>query len=163
VTAGCHTGGGSAVATATVPRLALVGSPNAGKTSIFNALTGLHAKTGNYPGVTVSRFVGTCRVGADRYVVEDLPGTYSLEPISADEQILVDVLDGRVDGVARPDALLVAVDATTLRRSLGLLAQILARRLPTCVLVTFTDELARRQGSLDVDALGQALGFRSSR
>ncbi|GAA1799420.1 ferrous iron transport protein B [Luedemannella flava] len=158
MTAACHTGGAATVTPARAPRLALVGSPNAGKTSIFNALTGLHAKTGNYPGVTVSRFVGTCRVGADRYVIEDLPGTYSLDPISADERILVDVLDGRLDGVARPDALLVAVDATTLRRSLGLVAQLLARGLPTCVVVTFMDELSRRQGRLDVAALGQALG-----
>jgi ferrous iron transport protein B len=156
--AGCHGGGGGgAVGTAT-PRIALAGSPNAGKTSIFNALTGLHAKTGNYPGVTVSRFVGTSRIGARRYVIEDLPGTYSLEPISPDERIMVDVLDGKLDGEPPPDALLVVVDATTLRRSLRFLAQVLGRGLPTCVVVTFTDELAARQGNLDVEAFEQALG-----
>jgi len=117
----CHDGDGGVVA-AGVPRIALVGAPNAGKTSIFNALTGLRGKTGNYPGVTVSRFMGTCRVGPDRYAIEDLPGTYGLEPVSPDEQILVDVLDGSLDGVDRPDALLVVVDATTLRRSLGFVA-----------------------------------------
>lgn len=154
----CHDTGGTGVATAGVPRIALVGSPNAGKTSVFNALTGLRAKTGNYPGVTVARFVGTCRVGAGRYLIEDLPGTYSLEPISPDEQILVDVLDGRQPGAARPDALLVVVDATTLRRSLGLIAQVLRRGLPTCVVVTFMDELTCRQGHLDVAAFAQALG-----
>nr|WP_298554558.1 ferrous iron transporter B [uncultured Streptomyces sp.] len=141
-----------------MPRIALVGAPNSGKTSVFNGLTGLRAKTGNYPGVTVSRFVGTSRTGRHRHVIEDLPGTYSLEPISPDEQITVDVLDGRLEGADRPDALLVVVDATTLRRSLGFLAQVLARGLPTCVVVTFTDELARRQGRLDVDAFAQALG-----
>ncbi|WP_239082305.1 ferrous iron transporter B [Actinoplanes teichomyceticus] len=140
------------------PRIVLCGSPNAGKTSIFNTLTGLRAKTGNYPGVTVSRFVGTARTGRLDLVIEDLPGTYSLEPISPDEQIMVDVLDGRVDGEQRPDAVLIAVDATTLRRSLRFVAQVLGRGLPAAVAVTFTDELATRQGGLDLDAFGQALG-----
>ena len=158
MTAGCHDGGGTGTVATQAPRIALVGAPNAGKTSIFNALTGLRGKTGNYPGVTVARSVGTCRVGRDRYVIEDLPGTYGLEPVSPDERIMVDVLDGRADGVDRPDALLVVVDATTLRRSLGFVAQVLARGLPVCVVVTFTDELARRQGHLDIDAVAQALG-----
>ncbi|MDW3845711.1 ferrous iron transporter B [Micromonospora sp. BRA006-A] len=156
--AGCHAeAGGGSVDTA-LPRLALAGSPNAGKTSIFNALTGLHAKTGNYPGVTVSRFVGTMQAGDRRYLIEDLPGTYSLDPISPDEQIMVDVLDGRLDGEAPPDALLVVVDATTLRRSLRFVAQVLRRGLPTCLVVTFTDEMTVRQGHLDLSALQQALG-----
>lgn len=142
-----------------VPRVALVGSPNAGKSSVFNGLTGLRARTGNYPGVTVSRSVGTCRVGERTYLIEDFPGTYSLEPISPDEQIVVDALGGRLPGVPRPDALLVAVDATTLRRSLGFVAQVLTQGLPTCLVVTFTDELVRRQGHLDPAALEQALGI----
>ncbi|MEV6923642.1 ferrous iron transporter B [Dactylosporangium sp. NPDC051485] len=154
---GCHDGGGGTLALA-APHIALVGAPNAGKTSIFNALTGLRGRTGNYPGVTVSRFVGTCRVGPDRYVIEDLPGTYGLRPVSPDEQIVADALDGHLDGVQRPDALLVVVDATTLRRSLGFVAQVLARGLPAGLVVTFTDELVRRQGALDVDALAEALG-----
>jgi ferrous iron transport protein B len=157
----CHDGdgdGGGGAVLAGTPHLALVGSPNAGKTSVFNALTGLSAKTGNYPGVTVARFVGNCRVGDRRFAVEDLPGTYSLQPISPDEQVVADVLDGRVDGVPPLDGLLVVADATTLRRSLALVAQVLNRGLPTCLVVTFTDELTRRQGHLDLDALGQALG-----
>ena len=158
MSASCHDAAGSDASLTGVPRIALVGAPNSGKTSVFNGLTGLRAKTGNYPGVTVSRFVGTSRTGRHRHVIEDLPGTYSLEPISPDEQITVDVLDGRLEGADRPDALLVVVDATTLRRSLGFLAQVLARGLPACVVVTFTDELARRQGRLDVDAFAQALG-----
>jgi ferrous iron transport protein B len=157
VTAACHDGDAGTVA-AGAPRIALIGAPNAGKTSVFNALTGLRGRTGNYPGVTVSRFVGVCRAGRDRFVIEDLPGSYGLEPVSLDEQILVDVLDGRLDGVERPDALLIVVDATTLRRSLGFVGQVLARGLPAGVVVTFADELARHQGALDVEALGQALG-----
>src|SRR4051812_16522032 len=156
--AGCHSGGEQAAVGTALPRLALAGSPNAGKTSVFNALTGMHAKTGNYPGVTVSRFVGTSRIGEQRYLIEDLPGTYSMEPISPDEKVMVDVVDGRLDGERAPDALLVVLDATTLRRSLRFLASLLGRGLPTCVVVTFTDELAGRSGHLDVEALEQALG-----
>jgi ferrous iron transport protein B len=156
--AACHEEGTGVAVGVEDPRIALVGSPNAGKTSIFNALTGLHAKTGNYPGVTVSRFVGTARAAGRRLVIEDLPGTYSLEPISPDEQILVDVLDGRIEGEAPPDAVLVVVDSTTLRRSLRFVAQVLARGLPACVAVTFTDELSGRQGHLDLEAFEQALG-----
>ncbi|MDX5567496.1 ferrous iron transporter B [Streptomyces sp. ID05-04B] len=158
MSAGCHDAGGTDTTVTGAPRIALVGAPNSGKTSVFNGLTGLRAKTGNYPGVTVSRFVGTSRTGRHRHEIEDLPGTYSLEPVSPDEQITVDVLEGRLEGAHRPDALLVVVDATTLRRSLGFVAQVLARELPACVVVTFTDELARRQGRLDIDAFAQALG-----
>ncbi len=124
-------------------------------------MTGLHAKTGNYPGVTVARFEGRMRLDDHQtVVVEDLPGTYSLDPISPDEMIVVDVLDtdhhnSRVDV---PDALLVLLNSTTLRRSLGLLAQILQIGLPTCVVLTFTDDLARRNGTIDVKALSKAIG-----
>ena len=155
---GHHHGGGSVANTAGLRRFAVVGSPNSGKTTLFNALTGLHAKTGNYPGVTVSRYEGTMRLGDATVAVEDLPGTYSLDPISPDEQIVVDVLDTHDNGVETPDALLVLLDATTLRRSLGLLAQMLHTELPICVVLTFTDDLARRHGRLDTAALSRALG-----
>ena len=157
----CGTGGGAVATDPSLTRFAVVGSPNSGKTTLFNALTGLHAKTGNYPGVTVSRYEGRVRLGErDTVVVEDLPGTYSLDPISPDEQIVVDVLDTdhhnvRVDV---PDAMLVTLNATTLRRSLGLLAQLQQTGLPICVVLTFTDDLARRNGKLDVAALSRALG-----
>ena len=154
-----HGGGGSTTANAGLKRFAVVGSPNSGKTTLFNALTGLHAKTGNYPGVTVARFEGRMRVDdRDTVVVEDLPGTYSLDPISPDEQIVVDVLDTDHHNTAVdvPDALLVLLNATTLRRSLGLLAQVQQTGLPICVVLTFTDDLARRQGRLDIPALTRA-------
>ncbi|XAS76691.1 ferrous iron transporter B [Dermatophilaceae bacterium Sec6.4] len=138
----------------------LVGSPNCGKTTLFNALTGLRAKTGNYPGVTVARYEGLARIGDHSVVIEDLPGTYSLDPISPDEQVVHDALDPTSQTLQTPDALLVLMDATTLRRSLGLLAQVLARGLPTCVVLTFRDELARRGGALDVARLERALGVR---
>lgn len=139
-------------------RLALVGSPNSGKTTLFNALTGLRTKTGNYPGVTVARYEGTARVGRQHVTIEDLPGTYSLHPISPDEQVVADVLDPDKSHVDTPDGILVTIDATTLRRSLGLLAQAMGTGLPVCVVLTFRDELARRGGALNVEALARALG-----
>ena len=137
----------------------LAGAPNAGKTSIYNALTGLHAKTGNYPGVTVQRSLGTCKIGNTTLTIEDLPGAYSLDPISPDEQVVRDVLTDASETVSVPDALVVVIDATTLRRGMNFVAEALALDLPTCLVVTMTDELTRRSGRLDVAALGQALGI----
>jgi len=138
--------------------IALLGAPNAGKSSVFNRLTGLRVKTGNYPGVTVTRASGQVSDGATTVVVTDLPGTYGLEPASPDEQIVVDHLLGRLPGTAAPDALLLVVDATALRRSLGLVAQALATGRTSAVALTMTDELAARGGSVDVAALSGAIG-----
>ena len=144
------------------PRAALAGAPNAGKTSIYNALTGLRAKTGNYPGVTVSRSLGTCKLpegsATNTITIEDLPGAYSLDPISPDERIVRDVLDGQLSSVKAPDALIVVLDSTTLRRGMAFLAEALQLGLPTCLAITMTDELTKRAGHLDVEALGRALG-----
>ena len=140
-------------------RVALVGSPNAGKTTLFNALTGLRAKTANYPGVTVTRRVGTARLG-DRVVeLEDLPGTYSLEPVSPDEQVVSDLLEGKNPGVSPPDALLLVVDATTLQRSLVLVGQALQLGLPSALVLTMIDEVEAGGGSIDIPALSNALGI----
>ena len=158
--ADCHCGSSSSKAlVAGARRIALAGAPNAGKTSIYNALTGLRAKTGNYPGVTVTRSLGTCRIGETDLTIEDLPGAYSLDPISPDEQVVRDVLTDASETVSTPDALVVVVDATTLRRGMNFVAEALALDLPTCLVVTMTDELTRRSGRLDVAALGQALGI----
>ena len=156
----CHCGSSnSKTLVAGARRIALAGAPNAGKTSIYNALTGLRAKTGNYPGVTVARSLGTCRISGTDLTIEDLPGAYSLDPISPDEQVVRDVLTDASQAVSVPDALVVVVDATTLRRGLNFVAEALALDLPTCLVVTMTDELTRRSGHLDVAALGQALGI----
>ncbi|WP_395694976.1 ferrous iron transporter B [Nocardioides sp.] len=141
------------------PVVALVGAPNAGKSTIFNALTGLRAKTGNYPGVTVGRAAGTCALADGRTVeVEDLPGTYSLEPISLDEQITVDLLNGRLEGLAAPEAVVVVADATTLTSSLRLLSRVVELGLPTVLALSMYDELVARGGHLDVPRLARAVG-----
>ena len=154
-----HHGGGTAVAAPPGSRrFALVGSPNSGKSTLFNALTKMRTKTGNYPGVTVSRCEGSVSLPSGPAVVEDLPGTYSLEAISPDEAIVADVLSGENPSQPQPDAIVLTADSLALRRSLHMVAQTIALDLPTVVVVTFVDELARRGGSLDVVGLSRALG-----
>jgi ferrous iron transport protein B len=155
----CHDVSAAPVATAGIRRLALIGSPNAGKTSVFNHLTGLRAKTGNYPGVTVGRSVGTTTVDGVPIAVEDLPGTYSLDPISPDEQVVTDLLAGKYPDIDRPDALVLVADVTTLRRSIMLIGQVLRLDLPCLLTLTMGDELTSRGGRIDVDALSTALGI----
>ena len=155
----CHEEGGAAVAVAGMAQVALVGSPNSGKTCVFNHLTGLRAKTGNYPGVTVGRNVGVTKVDGVEIAVEDLPGTYSLEPISPDEQVVADLLAGNVADVGRPDAIVIVADATTLHRSIILVAQVLRQDLPCLMALSMTDELTARGGGISVDALSTALGI----
>src|SRR5436189_2878566 len=101
-------------------QVVLTGNPNSGKTTLFNALTGLRAKVGNYPGVTVERKEGRLlKAPADQPVmVLDLPGTYSLSPQSLDEQVARDVLFHRVPEVPPPDVIVVVVDASNLQRNL---------------------------------------------
>lgn len=155
----CHADGGAGIAVAAVQRAAVVGSPNAGKTSVFNHLTGLRAKVGNYPGVTVGRSVGTTTVDGTAIAVEDLPGTYSLNPISADEQVVTDLLMGELEAIERPDAILLVADVTTLRRSMTLVAQVLRLDLPCLLVLTMADELILRAGRIDTEALSTALGI----
>ena len=155
----CHDVADSPVALAGIRRVALVGSPNAGKTSVFNHLTGLRAKTGNYPGVTVGRSVGTTTVDGVAIAVEDLPGTYSLDPISPDEQVVTDLLAGNYPDIGRPDAVVLVADATTLRRSILLIGQVLRLDLPCLLALTMGDELTARGGRIDVEALSTALGI----
>lgn len=162
MSASCHGSGAEDLALGRI-RIALVGSPNAGKTSVFNHLTGRRGRTGNYPGVTVTRSVGTARCRRDDGTVvdveiEDLPGTYSLTPISRDEQIVADLFAGQLSGVPPPDAVVVVVEVTVLARSLSLVGQVLALGLPTAVVLTMTDELAARGGRLDIEGFATALG-----
>jgi ferrous iron transport protein B len=123
-------------------RLGLIGSPNSGKTTLFNALTGLRARVGNYPGVTVERREGEVRSQGAQVRVIDLPGTYSLTPLSEDEAVVARVLEGRIAEVPPPDGLVLTVDATSLERSLVLVAEVLRLERPVCLVLTMMDELA---------------------
>lgn len=142
--------------------LALVGSPNCGKTTLFNALTGLRQKIANYPGVTVEHASGevTLSHGERPVTVEllDLPGTYSLTPISPDELVTLDALRGKLPGVSQPQGVVLVADATSLERGLPFLGEVLRLGLPTVVVLTMIDELKARGGAVDVYALSQRLG-----
>jgi ferrous iron transport protein B len=143
--------------TTRAPTVLLAGNPNAGKTSLFNRLTGSRAKVGNYPGVTVERRVGALARGdSPKIAIVDLPGTYSLTARSAEEQVAVDALLGR--GGARPDAVVVVTDATALRRGLYFVTQILDAGRPVVVALNMMDEA--RAAGLQVDAkrIAAALG-----
>ena len=136
----------------------LLGSPNAGKTTLFNALTGLRARVGNYPGVTVERREAELVLGGSRALLVDLPGTYGLTPISEDEAVVNDVLAGSAEGIERPDALIVVVDACSLPRSLPFIGEVIRLERPMCVVLSMLDELAARGGSLDIARLEASLG-----
>jgi ferrous iron transport protein B len=138
--------------------LALVGNPNAGKTTLFNALTGLHAKTANFFGTTVERKVGRVHLGGRQVVVIDLPGLYSLDSTSPEEKLASDALRGRLEGHASPDAALVVVDATNLERNLFLVSQLLELDRPVIIALNMMD-MARREGiRIDVAKMRAELG-----
>jgi ferrous iron transport protein B len=137
--------------------LALVGNPNAGKTTLFNALTGLRAKTANFPGTTVERKVGRLHLDHKQIVVVDLPGLYSLDSKSPDEKLAADALQGKLEHTA-PNAALVVVDATNLERNLFLASQVLELKCPVVVALNMMD-MARRDGiRIDVAKLRDELG-----
>jgi ferrous iron transport protein B len=148
----------TSVAAAVPVRLGLIGSPNSGKTTLFNALTGLRARVGNYPGVTVERREGDAVVGEACLRVIDLPGVYSLSPLSPDEAVVARVLEGSVAEVPPPDGIVLTLDATSLERSLLLVAEVLRLERPVCVVLTMMDELAARGGRIDLAKLEDALG-----
>jgi len=133
--------------------IALVGNPNAGKSTIFNRLTGLRQKTANYPGVTVEKRVGKLTLDGSIFDLIDLPGIYSLSPNSADEQIAVDVLLGRVPGTPRPDVILAVVDTTRLYQGLYLLQQLAELDRPMVVALTMTDDAISKNIRIDTAAL----------
>ena len=145
--------------TVAIPSIALVGNPNAGKSSLFNALTGARQKIANYPGVTVERKAGHASFADGRPIsLIDLPGTYSLTPASLDEAVTRDVILGRQAGEKRPDALIIVVDAANLDNHLCFALELLALGLPTLVALNMLD-LATRDGlTLDAERLSKELG-----
>jgi len=150
----------SAVVTSqTVRNIAIAGNPNSGKSTIFNALTGLRQKVGNYPGVTVERKVGRFFGShGEPMMLLDLPGSYSLQVRAPDEAVSRDVLLGREEGTPQPDAVIVVVDASNLERNLYLVAQILDLHLPMVVVLNMMDMAERARIRIDVPALQEELG-----
>src|SRR5918998_4577626 len=136
--------------------VALAGNPNAGKTSLFNALTGLRQKVANYPGVTVERKEGDWQLSPDAPPARlvDLPGLYSLDAASIDERIARDVLTGRVPDTPAPDVVVAAVDATNLERNLYLVTQLLEVNRPLVVALTMVDLAERERIEVDARRLG---------
>ncbi|MBW8833206.1 MAG: ferrous iron transporter B [Burkholderiales bacterium] len=139
--------------------VALVGNPNCGKTALFNLLTGARQKVANYAGVTVERKVGAARLRNGRVVsVVDLPGAYSLTPATPDEQVTLEVIEGRRHGEAAPDAIIAVVDATNLRMNLRLVLELKRMGRPMIVALNMAD-VARSEGLvIDVKKLSQELG-----
>ncbi len=142
-----------------LPLVAVAGSPNAGKSALFNALTGARQKVGNYPGVTVERHSGRLTLADGRPVeLVDLPGAYSLDPASPDEAVTRDVLFGRQEGERQPDALVIVVDASNLDNHLRFALQLIELGLPTIIALNMVD-LAKRDGlELDSKRLSEDLG-----
>ncbi len=135
--------------------VALIGNPNTGKSTLFNALSGGRVRTGNYPGVTVEKKSGRAEFHGRQFRLVDLPGTYSLAPRSPDEMVAVDVLLGRRADEPRPDVVLCIVDASNLERNFYLLSQVLELGLPTVVAVNMMDIAASRGLKISLDKLAQ--------
>ena len=145
------------------PLVALVGPPNSGKTTLFNQLTGLRQKVANYPGVTVEKHLGEVRTPSGDLEIVDLPGVNGFSSRTLDEQVTRDVLEGRVEGLRPPDALVLTVDCTRLEPQLMLVEPVLELGIPTLLVLTMADELDARQGELDDTRLAERLGVEITR
>jgi ferrous iron transport protein B len=137
--------------------VALVGNPNTGKSTLFNALTGMQARVGNFPGCTVEKKSGRLQSGSRVIEIIDLPGTYSLSPRTLDEMVSVDVLLGRQAGIGKIDAVVCIVDASNLERNLYLVSQVLDLELPTILVLNMWDVAQARNTSIEVEGLRQRL------
>ncbi|CAM1345823.1 ferrous iron transport protein B [Tenacibaculum crassostreae] len=134
--------------------VALIGNPNTGKTSLFNQLTGLNQKVGNYPGVTVDKKEGVCKLPNDTTAtITDLPGTYSINPTSADESIVLTSLINE----EKPDVVLVVADVENLKRNLLLFTQIQDLEVPTLLVINMADQMKSKGISIDVELLKKEL------
>ena len=123
--------------------VAIVGNPNAGKTSLFNALTGSSQKVGNYPGVTVEKVSAELKLEDEHIECIDVPGLYSLSPTSEDDRVAVEVIQGRSKGVKKPDLLVCVLDASNLERNLFFYSQLADLGVPILVALTMVDRVER--------------------
>jgi ferrous iron transport protein B len=140
-------------------KIALAGNPNCGKSSLFNALTGLRQKVGNFPGVTVDRKSGHFALKDGRSIsLIDLPGTYSLYPSAEDEKVATRILANPHD-VDHPDLVVMVADATNLRRSLLLCTQVMDLGLPVVLALNMADLLEKEGRSINAKLLSQSLGI----
>jgi len=141
-------------------KIALIGNPNTGKTSVFNHLTGLNQQVGNYPGITVERKTGTCKLpNGTKGTVMDLPGTYSLNASSMDENVVIELLLNKNDK-DYPDVAVVVTDVENLKRNLLLFTQIKDLELPTILVINMSDRMERKGISLDIPYLENLLKTR---
>ncbi|MCF6181248.1 ferrous iron transport protein B [Lutibacter sp.] len=140
-----------------VVKLALVGNPNTGKTSLFNQLTGLNQKVGNYPGITVDKKLGKCKISEELTAeVIDLPGTYSINPSTLDETIVLDTLLNK-NNSSFPDVVVVVAEVENLKRNLLLFSQIKDLKIPTLLVINMKDQMQRKGISIDIDKLKDEL------
>ncbi|MCA9067890.1 MAG: ferrous iron transport protein B [Planctomycetaceae bacterium] len=139
--------------------VALIGNPNTGKSTLFNALAGMNTRIGNFPGVTVEKKVGRVTWEGQSISLIDLPGTYSLSPRSLDEMVSVDVLLGRQMDVGRPDAVVCIVDAANLERNLYLVSQVLDLGDPVVLVLNMSDVAASKGITIETETLSQKLGI----
>ena len=137
--------------------IALAGNPNAGKTTLFNALTGLKQKVANYPGVTVERKEGPWQLNGSTARLIDLPGLYSLDATSLDEKIATSIILGELPGTPKPDVIVAVVDATNLERNLYLVTQLFEFGIPVVVALTMIDVFERQKHEIDVEMLSTLL------
>lgn len=139
-------------------RVALVGNPNTGKSTLFNALAGLSVRTGNYPGVTIEKKVGRCNLGSRTIDLVDLPGTYSLAPRSPDELVAVEVLTDDLETEPPVEVIVCVVNAALLQRNLFLVSQLLELGKPTIIALNMIDAVQSRGITVDVEKLSIQLG-----
>lgn len=136
--------------------IALLGNPNTGKTSLFNKLTGMNQKVGNYPGVTVEQKIGKMKIDGEEFNVVDLPGTYSLNPSSQDEKVVLDFVQSELQA-RTTDLLIYVAEVSSLRRNLLLFTQLKDLGLPIVLVINMADQMSLKKISIDVDRLQKEL------
>lgn len=154
----CHSAGPVVAHRSNEPLIAIVGNPNAGKTTLFNSLTGSFQKVGNYPGVTVEKVSGTLKLSDTTVECIDVPGLYSMVAVSEDEKVAVEVIEGRIESTRHPDLLVCVLDATNLERNLYFFSQLADSGRPIVVALTMMDRLKRAGENIDLAKMSNLIG-----